>query len=326
MQSAGKGSPPLGIIFDSAFGHRADDALALALLYHFDGKNEARILSLSVSSADLNAARMCAVISRFYRQAKDRDPLPIGLFTSAKLRDETPMTSVPLTKLTASGTPVYRHNIERITDTADPLPLMRNALASQPDQSVLVILTGPATNAARLLNLSGAKQLIARKVKSLIIATGSFSAAPESRPDLAIQADIEAMKKVFAEWPTSIFAAGSEVGESVLFPATSIEKDFAWSSAHPVADTYRAHKPVPYDAPTSGLAAALYAMKPEDSFFKVSVPGAIQVLDDGRTKFYPLAAEGKHYYLIVAPEKKESLLARYIELTSAKPIPPPTRR
>jgi inosine-uridine nucleoside N-ribohydrolase len=325
MQSAGKGSPPLGIIFDSAFGHRADDALALALLYHFDGRNEARILSLSVSTADLNAARMCAVISRFYRQTKDRDPLPIGLFISAKLRGETPMTSVPLAKLAAEGIPVYRHNIERLTDTADPLPLMRNALASQPDQSVTVILTGPATNVARLLNLPGTKQLITQKTKILVVAAGNYSESLERHPDIATQMDTEAMKKVFAEWPTPIIAVGSEVGESIIFPASSIEKDFAWSAAHPVADAYRAYTPMPYNAPTGSLAAALYAMKPEESSFKLSAPGEIQALDDGRTKFTP-SAKGKHHYLILEAEKKENLLARYIEVTSAKQIPPPTRR
>lgn len=325
MQIPGRGKPPLGIIFDSAFGHRADDPLALALLFHFDGKNDARILSLSVSTANLKAARMCAVISRFYRQAKDRDALPIGLLASAKLQDETPMTSVPLAKLTAEGKPVYSHGIEQVTDTADPLPLMRNALASQPDQSVVVIITGPATNAARLLTLPSASALIARKAKSLVIDAGSFSESPESQPDFAIRADIAAMRKVFAEWPTPIFAAGTEVGESVLFPASSIEKDFAWSHAHPVADSYRAFKSMPYDAPTSALAAALYAMKPEEPFFKLSAPGSIQVLDDGRTTFTP-SANGKHRYLILEPEKKESLLTTYIELTSAKPIPLPTRR
>jgi len=325
MQNASKGKPPLGVIFDSAFGHRADDALALALLYHFDGKNEARILSLSVSSAELNAARMCAVISRFYRQATVRDPLPIGLLASAKLRGEMPMNSVPLAKLTAEGTPVYRHNIERLTDTADPLPLMRNALASQPDQSTAIVVTGPATNAARLLNLPGAKQLIAQKTKSLVIAAGNFSDSPESRPDFATQTDIAAMKKVFAEWPVPIVAVGTEVGESVVFPASSIERDFSWSPAHPVADAYRAYKPMPFDAPTGALAAALFAVTPEEPSFNLSPSGSIQVLDDGRTKFNP-AAEGRHRYLTVEREKKESLLVRYIELTSAKPIPPPPRR
>ncbi len=321
MQLPDKGKPPLGIIFDSALGYRPDDPLALALLYHCDGRNEARVIALSVSVADLNAARLCAAISRFYRltPARGKDPLPIGLLTSAKLRDERPMTTAPLAKVNAEGKPAYQHNIEKWNDTADPLPLMRNALASQPDQSVVVIITGPATNAARLLGLPGAKDLISQKAKLLVAALGAYPAGP---PDFAIKNDAAAARKLFAEWPTPLVAAGAEVGEQIAFPAASIEKDFAWSAAHPVADAYRAYQPMPYDAPTGALAAALYAMKPEEDYFKLSAPGAIEVFDDGRTRF-TASANGKHRYLIVDQEKKERTLAAYIQMASAKPVTPP---
>ena len=44
MQFPGQGKPPVGIIFDCDMGNSIDDALALALLYGFDGKNEARVI------------------------------------------------------------------------------------------------------------------------------------------------------------------------------------------------------------------------------------------------------------------------------------------
>jgi hypothetical protein len=317
----GAKSPP-GIIFDSGLGYRPDDPLALALLYNCDGKNEARVIALSLSVADLDAARLCAAISRFYRltPAKDKDPMPIGMLTSAKLRDAWPMTSGPMSRLNAEGKPAYPHSIEKWTDTADPLPLMRNALASQPDQSVTVVITGPATNAARLLDLPGAKDLIKQKARLLVAALGRY---PEGPPDFAIQNDLAAARKLFAEWPTPLVAAGAEVGERIAFPATSLEKDFAWSPAHPVADACRAYNPMPYDTPTSALAAALYAVKPDTEYFKLSDPGVIQALDDGRAKFTASAA-GKHRYLILNQEKQENLLTVYIQMASAKPVPPPT--
>ena len=49
MQFLGKVKPPVGILFDSDMGTRIDNALALALLYGLDGKNEARMVGLSVS-------------------------------------------------------------------------------------------------------------------------------------------------------------------------------------------------------------------------------------------------------------------------------------
>ena len=58
MQFPGQGKPPLGIVFDSDFGNRIDDALALALLYGFDGKNEARVVSMSVTKSNLKAAAL----------------------------------------------------------------------------------------------------------------------------------------------------------------------------------------------------------------------------------------------------------------------------
>ena len=322
MQFSGRGKPPLAIIFDTAFGQHADDPLALALLYHLDGKNEARLISLSLSTADVKAAASLAAISRFYRMT-ERDPLPIGMFVSAKLKEETSMTAGLMAKRNAEGKPLYPHSIARWQDTADPLPLMRNALASQPDQNVIVIVTGPATNVTRLLNHSGAKELIAKRARLLVIAAGNFA---EGQPDFALQTDLAAAQKLFAEWPTPIVAVGSEVGTSILFPSASMEKDFAWSNAHPIADAYRAYQPMPYDAPTTALAAVLYAIKSQENYFQLSAPGTIQVLEDGRTKFTP-SAVGKHRYLIVDQAKGESLLAAYIEMVSAKPISPqrPTR-
>ncbi|HYE76201.1 MAG TPA: hypothetical protein VEF04_22840, partial [Blastocatellia bacterium] len=321
MQFPGRGKPPLAIIYDSAFGHRADDPLALALLYHLDGKNEARLIAQSISTADLKAAASLAAISRFYRAMPERDPMPIGMFVSAKLKNEATMTTALLSKHDAEGKPIYKHAIERWQDTADPLPLMRNALASQPDQNVIVIVTGPATNAARLLNHPGAKELIARKAKLLVIAAGDFS---NSSPDPLLETDIPSAQKLFAEWPTEIVAVGQEVGKGILFPAASIEKDFTWSNAHPIADAYRAYQPMPYDAPTSAMAAVLYAIRQQGNYFKLSDTGTIQVLDDGQTKFSP-RADSKHRYLILDEAKKDQVLAAYIEMASAKPIPPPTR-
>ena len=75
------------------------------------------------------------------------------------------MLNVPLSKLNDAGAPVYSHGIEKLTDTAEVRALIRNALTQQPDQSCVVVLTGPATNLARTLDLPGVKELIARKAR-----------------------------------------------------------------------------------------------------------------------------------------------------------------
>jgi Inosine-uridine preferring nucleoside hydrolase len=323
MQNQGQERPPIGIIFDCGLGNSIDEALALALLYGLDGKNEARVISLSVSKPNLKAAALCEAIARFYGGASSGAfgmvgrTLPVGLADEGKSPEDTPMLTVPLSKLNDAGAPLYSHGIEKLTDTAEVRALIRNALSQQPDQSCVVVLTGPATNLARTLDLPGVKELIARKARFLSVAGGAY---PDGPPQYNVKADIAAAKKLFAEWPTPIVACGDEIGASLLYPSSSIEKDFAWSPAHPVVDAYHAYRPMPYDAPTCAMAALLYAVRPQEGYFKLSEPGTISVLDDGHTKFTP-SQEGKRRYLILDPEQKERLIKTYIEIASAKPVP-----
>ena len=162
---------------------------------------------------------------------------------------------------------------------------------------------------------------ITAKCKQLVVAAGSF---PAGQPEPTIKSDVAAARKLFAEWPTPIVAVGSEVGDALPYPGASIEKDFAWAPAHPVVDAYRALKPMPYDAPASALAAVLYAVHPAEDYFKLSDPGTISVLDDGRTRFTP-GAEGTHRYLIADPAQKERITAVYTAMVSAAPAPRPGR-
>ena len=230
--------------------------------------------------------------------------------------EDTPMLTVPLAKRNAEGAPVYDHGIHKLNDTAEVAALIRNAFTAQYDQNAIVVLAGPATNLVKVLDLPGARDLIAHKVRFLSLVGGAY---PDGQPEFNIKTDIPAAKKLFAEWPTPIVAAGREVGEGLLFPASSIEKDFAWSPAHPVVDAYRAYKPMPYDAPTLDMAAVLYAVRPQEGYFKLSSPGTIGVLDDGRTKFTP-SPEGKHRYLIPDPAQRERIVKTYTEIASAKPV------
>jgi len=145
-------------------------------------------------------------------------------------------------------------------------------------------------------------------------------AYPDGEPEFNIKADIPAAKQLFAEWPTPIVASGFEVGEKLLYPASSIEKDFTWNPNHPVVDAYRAHEKMPYDSPTWDMTSVLYAVRPDQGYFKLSDPGVITVQDDGRTKF-TASPSGKHRYLILDPAQSDRIIKTYIELASAKPVP-----
>lgn len=323
MQLFGGGKPPVGVLFDSDMGNSIDDVLALAILYGLDGKNEVRVISVSVSKANLKAAALSEVIGRFYAGAVSGAfaavgrTLPVGLSILGKMPEDTPILKI-LDKRNEKGEPVYRHGIERILDTAEVAPLLRNALTSQQDANAMVVLTGPATNLAELLDLPGSKEWITRKVRYLSMMGGAYPVSKE--PEFNIKADVKAAQKLFAEWPTPIVASGFEVGNELRYPAASIEADYAYNEDHPVADAYRAAEKMPYDAPCWDATSVLYAVRPDAGFFNLSEPGTISVSDDGNTKFTP-AAGGKHRYLILDPAQKEKIVKTFVELASAKPVP-----
>lgn len=324
MQFFGQGKPPIGIIFDSDMGHNIGDALALAMIQGLEGKNETRLISMSVSRHSLKSAAFCDAVRGFYAAATNPQirgfffrGLPIGMAETGAEAEDTPMLTGPLSRKDEKGAPVFDHSIHRLVDTADPAPLIRNALTAQHDQNALVVLSGPATNLVRAMELSGVKDWISRKVHLLCAHMGTF---PAGQPEAHVKADIAAAKKLFEEWPSPIVAVGSEVGEALKFPASSIEKDFGWAPAHPVADAYRAAGTMPYDAPAGAMAAALYTVRTKENYFKVSEPGTIQVAADGSTKF-AASAEGRHRYLIVDPSQQEKVIKAFTELASAKPVP-----
>lgn len=327
FQFPGQGKPAVGIVFDSDLGNGIGDALALALLYGFEGKNEARLISTSTTKSSLRAAAFCDALMRFYTPPPPAGggfggigfgrPSPaVGMADNGKMAEDTAILKAVLDKKTPDGKPAYTHSIQKMNDTADVAALIRNAFTAQNDENALVVLAGPATNLVRVLDFPGNVNLIKNKVKFLAVAAGSY---PDGRPDFNVKADVAAARRLFAEWPTPIVAVGAEVGAALPFPGSSIEKDFAWSPDHPVADAYRAFHAMPYDAPTPAMAAVLYAVHP-DGYFKLSDPGTIGVLEDGRTKFTP-SPEGRHRYLVVDAAQKEKVIRTYVEMASAKPVP-----
>jgi mono/diheme cytochrome c family protein len=310
---------PLAVIYDSSF-EGIDQVLALAMLFGFESAREAKLASLSVSRYDLNAAAFCDAVSRFYGgQAgggfqPSRAGLPIGfpasnLAPGGKPAGDVPMLMAALSRKTPDGQPVYNSTIHKLNDTADVAAAIRNAITAQAEQNAVVVLSGPATNLVQAMALPGPKDLFAKRVRVLVVA------------DEGLDRDIPAARKLFAEWPTPIVVAGAEASDGVLFPGSSIDKEFTWAPDHPIADAYRAYKPMPYDAPTRTLAAALYAVRAGLSPFTLSEPGAFTILDDGHTKF-TAGAGGKQRILIADPNQKERVIQTYVELASAKRAQP----
>ena len=280
MQFPSRARPPLGVVYDAALGNGIEEALALAMLYGFQGKGECRVISVSTSRSSLKSAMFADVLVRFYTGEPNNffGPVPIGLTAGTTAAPDNPMIDAVLAK-------PFPHAISKMNDTADPVALIRNALSAQVDQNATVVLAGPAVNLLALLALPGGKQLIDRKVKALTIAGKPAGA-----------------ERLIAEWPTAVTTVPTNVGDAIPFPAASLEKDFAWSNAHPLVEAYRAYRPMPYDAPTTALAAALYAVHPQEKYFKATD----KVLE-------------------IDAAQKDQVVAVYTAMASTKPVARPAR-
>jgi hypothetical protein len=319
MPDRGAEKPAAGVFFDTDFA-TIDSVLAVGLLYGLQGKNNCRVAIVTVSRPNLAVVGFADAVERFYRGPAGNfaQVPPVGMATTGSPGETSPAFILPFRKKKPDGTPVYRNEVRSVIDTGDPITLIRNYLEAQYDGNAIFVLSGPATNLAAALAFPGLKETIAAKVKYLVVAGGAF---PSGAPEAHIKADIPAARKVFAEWPTPIIASGYEVGAALDFPGASIDREFAAAvTDNPIADAYRAWRPMPYDAPSWAMAASLYAARPNEGYFKLSGPGTIRVHDDGGTSF-TASDQGRHQYLVNDLEQKDRILRAYVELASAKPVP-----
>ena len=179
------------------------------------------------------------------------------------------------------------------------------------------------TNLARLLEskpddaspLDG-MELVKRKVREYVMMAGAFCKEPGG--EYNVVTDAESARTVFERWPTPIVATGYEIGEAILYPAESIEKDYGWVKDHPVAEAYRAWEKMPYDRPTWDLTAVLYAVRPDRGYFGLSPKGTI-TLDEKNVTRFTADENGAHRFVTVTPEQITRIREACVFLASAPP-------
>jgi inosine-uridine nucleoside N-ribohydrolase len=193
--------------------------------------------------------------------------------------------------------------------------VLKQVLGAQPDGSVVMVQVGFSTNLARLIATDEGKKLVRRKVRLLSLMGGAF---PTLLAEYNIKTDLAASQGLFETWPTPIVLSGFEIGKAILYPAASIEKDFAYAKDHPIPPAYRAYMDMPYDRPTWDLTSVLYAVRPEHGYFSLSPAGRVRVDDGGFTRFTP-EKEGPHRFLSVTDEQRTRTLEALIQLASQPP-------
>jgi hypothetical protein len=293
------GPPPTGVVFDCDLAS-IDDALALSLLFGFDGKNEARVASLSISRPSLNAVAYADAVQRFY--AGGSGPfirtLPIGMALEGAKPGSEPLVDAPLAK------PEFKPAITKLNDTADAAAAIRNAFTAFHDGNCMAVLAGPSINIRQALALRGAREIISAKCRHLTVL-----------PDAS---DAGNTTKLIADWPSDVYVIDPEVGKQVMFPASVVETAFTWSPAHPVVEAYkrtrrcvrRAHRIACRRSPCS---------EAQGKLLQVSEPGVVTIDANGKLQHSP-SAQGKHRVVSHDPAQAERILKVYTELVARSPV------
>lgn len=338
---------PINVIFDTDMWSDIDDAFALAMLHALMDRHEVNLLAVTVSTRDKWCAPYVDLLDTFY----GHPAIPIGIVRDGpnveSFRKKYPKFVWPTTRYTEvlsqdrtpDGALVYPHRVIDGMSAPDATVLLRKTLAAQPDASVVIIQVGYSTNLAHLLDsgpdaaspLAG-RDLVQRKVRLLSVMAGNFAdtsdgvqAFPKGSPEFNLAVDVPSAQKVFSSWPTPIMASGFEVGLNLLYPASSIERDYTYVAHHPLAETYRrfvedqkATVKWPHNHPTYDLTSVLYAARPDRGYFSLSKPGTITVLDDGRSRFEE-SEQGSHRYLILTDAQQARTLEALVMLSSQPP-------
>ena len=254
-------------------------------------------------------------VNTFYGRPK----IPIGTVRKGATRDEGKFLGM------ARGT-AFPHALKKSADAPDAVALLRKVLAAQPDGSVVIVQVGFATNLSRLLDspadefsrLTG-KELAARKVKFVSAMFGAYKLDGTSTVrEYNVIEDLPASKKFATEWPSPIVFSGFEVGQTVTYPAASIEKDFGHAKNHPLAEAYRRYSPPPHERPCWDLTSVLYAVYPDRGYFGLSKPGKVTVKENGITSFTTVAG-GKHRFLTLSREQAIRCREAFANLASQPP-------
>lgn len=321
IMAADPAPTPVSLIFDTDIGNDVDDALALGMIHNLEKRGACKLLAVTITKDNPKAAAFTDVINTFY----GRGDVPIGIVRDGMTKEDGRFN------ILADQRDKYPHDLTSDKQAPDALQLLRQTLASQPDQSVVIVQVGFFTNLARLLDtpadeispLSG-RDLVKQKVKLLSLMAGSFQTIHHNNRYLEynVHIDVPSAQKLAREWPTPMVWSGFEIGIAAAYPHQSIERDYNYVANHPLKDAYYLYNPPPHDRPTWDLTAVLAAVYPDRGYFSYSPTGTVIVEDDGFTRFVKDkkdAAPGLSRFLIMDPLQTERVREACVQLSSEPP-------
>ncbi|MBC7923444.1 MAG: nucleoside hydrolase [Ferruginibacter sp.] len=279
---------PVSIVLDTDIGPDVDDVGALAMLHALADRGEARILGVMSSNPNQWAAPAIDVVNTYF----GRGDLPIGAPRNGGV------VIANAYGWNEAIVPHYPHNLDRTDDATDAVVAYRKLLAAQPDRSVTLVTIGFLTNLKNLLaspqdalSSLGGKQLVAKKVKQLVVMGGKYPRGKEFN----LEQDPEAAVAVVENWPTPILFSGSEVGEKV-FTGSALVRDSTLANS-PVREAFRFYlaKDQQPARPSWDQTAVLVAVRGHADYFN-AVAGQCRMYRDGHNEWTP-SPNGPHRYL-----------------------------
>lgn len=311
---------PIRLIMETDLGNDVDDAIAMDMLYKYIDAGRIDLLMVGVNKEGKSPIECMDILNTWYGYPD----IPVGtIHGGCDCGPDSLNYAAAVDRLKAEdGSPLFQRSHPDYENYPESHTLYRKVLSEQPDRSVTIASVGFSSNLARLLETPGddispltGKELVAQKVKLLVMMAGNIT--DTSFAEYNVLMDVPAAKMVFEEWPTPIVASPFDLGDKVLYPATSIENDFGWADSHPVVEAYKAYMTMPYDRPTWDPTAVLYAVE-GDSWFTVSPCGTVEVTDRGCTRFTE-NEDGNVRFLSVTPEQAEAIKAHFIETVTSVP-------
>jgi len=304
---------PVRLILDTDMGNDVDDALALAMIHALENRNEVRLLAVTITKDNPDAAPFIDLVNHFY----GRPDVPIGVVRNGKTPQDAPMLKVPVERRDAHGNFVYPRRLQSSSQAPEAVELLTRILQEQPDASVTIAQIGFSTNLARLVATPVGRALAERKVRTLYLMAGNFQ---KLQPEYNVFTDAEAFRDLMKNWPTPMVFSGFEIGLVITYPIESIQNDFGWAADHPVVEAYRVYVGKPEDHPNWDSTAVLDAIRPERGYFGLSQPGNVGLGEKNTTVFTP-DENGKCRFLILKPDQ----VSRVRELISGLVSEPPQK-
>ncbi|MCW3109201.1 MAG: ribonucleoside hydrolase RihC, partial [Segetibacter sp.] len=238
-------------------------------------EGKAKILATVASTKYEGVAAVLNVFNTYFK----RPGLPIGVPKGEAL------TKKDFQHWTDTLIKNYPHAIKNNDDVPDAVEVYRRVLAKQPDKSVTIITVGFLTNLANLLrsksdkysSLNG-KQLVAKKVKSLVSMAGRFPSGSEFN----IDQDAASSKYVFENWSTPVIFSGWEIGQKIKTGLPLVNNDAIQNS--PVKDVFRISIPLDPQDKAGRMSwdetAVFVAIAGYRPYYKLT-PGTIRITDKG---------------------------------------------